>query len=72
MPETVNTTIIKITQKFLNNDFPLMSGHIIPSIKNVGKLAAKKSKILTAGRYDYFNLLVDNTKILQHIFDIIQ
>lgn len=35
-------------------------------------LAEKKSKVLIAGRYDYFNLLVDNTKILQHIFEIIQ
>jgi len=35
-------------------------------------IASKKAIVLTASRYDYFNLLVDNTKILQHIFDIIQ
>jgi len=35
-------------------------------------VASKKAKLLVADRYDYFNLLVDNTKILQHIFDIIQ
>ncbi|MCD4794530.1 MAG: MFS transporter [Bacteroidales bacterium] len=35
-------------------------------------IASKKAIVLTTGRYDYFNLLVDNTKILQHIFDIIQ
>ncbi|NPA68183.1 MAG: MFS transporter [Chlorobi bacterium] len=34
--------------------------------------ATKKSVVLSANRYEYFNLLVDNTGILQHIFDIIQ
>lgn len=34
--------------------------------------ATKTTKVLSAGRYEYFNLLVDNTGILQHIFDIIQ
>jgi len=34
--------------------------------------AEKKSVVLTADRYEYFNLLVDNTGILQHIFEIIQ
>jgi AAA family ATP:ADP antiporter len=33
--------------------------------------ATKTSVVLTADRYKYFNLLVDNTKILQHIFDSI-
>lgn len=34
--------------------------------------AGKKSVVLSANRYEYFNLLVDNTGILQHIFEIIQ
>ncbi len=34
--------------------------------------ATKKSVVLSANRYEYFNLLVDNTGILQHIFEIIQ
>ncbi|MCF6183240.1 MAG: hypothetical protein L3J56_01210 [Bacteroidales bacterium] len=34
--------------------------------------ASKKSVVLSANRYEYFNLLVDNTGILQHIFEIIQ
>ena len=34
--------------------------------------ASKKVVVLTVNRFKYFNLLVDNTKILQHIFDIIQ
>jgi len=34
--------------------------------------ASKKTVVLIANRFQYFNLLVDNTKILQHIFDIIQ
>jgi hypothetical protein len=33
--------------------------------------ASKATLVLTADRYRYFNLLVDNTKILQHIFDSI-
>ncbi len=32
-------------------------------------LATRDSIVLSADRYKYFNLLVDNTKILQHIFD---
>ncbi len=35
-------------------------------------IASKKSIVLSANRFKYFNLLVDNTKILQHIFEIIQ
>jgi hypothetical protein len=35
-------------------------------------IATKKTVVLTVNRYKYFNLLVDNTKILQHIFEIIQ
>ena len=34
--------------------------------------AGKKSVVLSANRHEYFNLLVDNTGILQHIFEIIQ
>ena len=34
--------------------------------------ATKKTVVLSANRHEYFNLLVDNTGILQHIFDIIQ
>jgi len=34
--------------------------------------ASKRAIVLTANRFQYFNFLVDNTKILQHIFDIIQ
>ncbi|NPA45419.1 MAG: MFS transporter [Chlorobi bacterium] len=41
--------------------------------KNIEYLtASKKSVVLAANRYKYFNFLVDNTKILQHIFEIIQ
>ncbi len=43
---------------------------------NIGKhveylIASKNTLVLTANRYKYFNLLIDNTNILQHIFDII-
>jgi len=34
--------------------------------------ATKKTVVLSANRHEYFNLLVDNTGILQHIFEIIQ
>jgi len=41
--------------------------------KNIEYLiASKKAVVLAVNRYKYFNFLVDNTKILQHIFEIIQ
>jgi ATP:ADP antiporter, AAA family len=48
----------------------LTSGMNIDSDIDVLK-ASKSSVVLTADRYKYFNLLVDNTRILQHIFDSI-
>lgn len=41
--------------------------------KNIEHLTATKNTVvLVANRYKYFNFLVDNTKILQHVFEIIQ
>lgn len=34
--------------------------------------AERSSLLLVANRYRYFNLLVDNTEIMQHIFEVIQ
>ncbi len=71
--------IILIRGSLLNHENPdkkiefenkaiLTSGVNIP--ENLSYLeAGKKTVVLQADKYEYYNLLVDNTNILQHVFD---
>jgi len=60
-----------------NEDLEFSKNEIVTYGNNISKSVHKlkaisKSTILTINRFDYYNLLVDQTELIKHIFDEIQ